>query len=501
MIPLVTALSMPAAAAERWSTDRAWAWHEAQPRLLGFNYVPSTAVNDVAIWQADTFDPETIDRELGWAAEVGFNTLRIFLQYVVWEADPDGFLQRLERFLSLAARHGLSVMPVLFDDCAFAGQDPIVGPQEQVTPGTHNSRWAPSPGHARVRDRAAWPKLREYVRAVVAAHRDDPRVLAWDLYNEPGNSGMGNDSLPLVEAAFAWAREAGPRQPLTVGVWTEGLPDLNRVQVEQSDVISFHNYGPVDAVRADIQAKRVFARPLICTETIARTLGSNWASHLPLFREQRVGCYAWGLVAGQTQTLYPWGSEAGAPEPVLWFHDLFRPDGTPFDPGELITIGRNVGKLQVRAIWPTSEAVPLQWRYTTEAPPERWVAPDFDDSAWQTGNAPFGVEEPQFSRHPRTEWRTGDLWLRRTFTLDAVPTGGLYWWLYHDDDAELYLNGVCVCRAAGYTATYAGLPLSAEAKQALRVGENLLALHVTQHWGGQYADVGLVEVTRGQWSR
>jgi hypothetical protein len=413
---------------------------------------------------------------------------------VVWEADPEGFLARFDRFLAIAHRHHLSVMPVLFDDCALAGKEPFVGPQDEPAHGVHNSCWVPSPGHGRVRNCSAWPKLEECVKAVVGGHRNDARVVVWDLYNEPGNSGMGNDSLPLVEACFGWARACRPTQPLTVGLWSGDLVDLNRAQTELSDVITFHNYGDASALRADIAARRAFHRPLICTEFMARTLGSSYATHLPIFREERVGCYAWGLVAGKTQTIYPWGSEPGSPEPVIWFHHLFRTDGTPFDPGELVSIGRNVGKLEVREVWPTSEQTPLQWHYTFESPGDDWFATGFDESAWRTGPAPFGMEEPRFGRHPGTEWTGADVWLRRIFGLAEVPSRELYWWLYHDDDAEVYVNGTLVAEASAYTAGYAGLPLSPEARRALKVGENLLALHCTQKWGGQYVDVGLVEV-------
>jgi len=88
----------------RWEAGRAWRWYRALPWLCGFNYVPSTAINTTEMWQAETFDAQTIDRELGWAHSLGLNSCRVFLQYLVWEGDPEGFLARLERFLVLAAK-------------------------------------------------------------------------------------------------------------------------------------------------------------------------------------------------------------------------------------------------------------------------------------------------------------------------------------------------------------------------------------------------------------
>jgi len=201
-----------------WTTEEAWAWRHQHAPFIGYNYVPRTAVNTTEMWQADTFDPATIAQELAWAGRVGYNTCRVFLQYLVWDADPEGMIRRLEAFLALAARQRQRVMPVLFDDCAFAGREPYLGVQDAPKPGVHNSGWVPSPGLRRVTDRACWPRLRQYVQDIVGAFANDDRVLIWDLYNEPGNSRQGA-RLPLLEAACAWAREARPGQPLTVGAW------------------------------------------------------------------------------------------------------------------------------------------------------------------------------------------------------------------------------------------------------------------------------------------
>ncbi len=498
-LPLVLAgLVVPVAnagAEERWSAAKAWDWYEQQPWLVGFNYVTSTAVNDVDMWQADGFDPETIDRELGWAEATGFNTYRVFLNYVAWEADPEGFCERLDAFMSIAEEHGISVMPMPFDDCAFSGKEPVAGPQPDPVPGIHNSQWVASPGAARVRDRDAWPQLERYVKDVVGRFAEDERVVLWDLYNEPGNSDMGDDSLPLVEAAFAWAREAGATQPLTVGVWAE-LEKLNEAQIEMSDVVSFHIYGDVAGLESGIRRLREHGRPIICTEWMARTLGGSYQTQLPVFERKRVGCYCWGLVAGKTQTHYPWGSEEGADEPVLWFHDLFHADGKPWDPGEVLSIGDITRKVVLYEIVPTSRDTVVPWRYTFDQPGERWFRPDYEDDDWSVGAAPFGKEEPKFSRRPRTEWTSDDIWLRREFAINGRPTGELYLWIYHDDDADVYINGVLACEVKGYKTEYAAVPLPISVRTALRRSGNVIAIHCRQDSGGQYIDAGIVEARK-----
>lgn len=327
----------------RWSPEQAWEWWERNEPIFGCNYVPRTAVNDTEMWQEDTFDLPTIREELGWARRTGYNAVRVFLQFIVWEADPDGFKQRLARFLSVASEHGIRVMPLLFDDCAFdAGREPYLGVQDDPIPGVHNSRWVPSPGHQRVRDRDTWPMLEKYVRDIIGTFGEDGRVNVWDMYNEPSNSGLGEESLPLLEAAFAWARAEEPSQPLTVGAWAsvenwdEGI---SRRMLELSDVVSFHGYDPPDGLLAKIRKCTEYGRPLLCTEWLHRQSGNTFEAILPIFAERRVGWYHWGLVAGRTQTYLHWGSKPGDPIPDVWQHDVFHPNGKPYRYSELELLG------------------------------------------------------------------------------------------------------------------------------------------------------------------
>ena len=320
---------------ERWSEAAAWSWYEKAGVIRGVNYVPRTAVNATEMWQEATFDPPTIDQELGWAANAGYNSIRVFLQYLVWQADAEGFKNRLRQFLSIADKHGLRTMLIFFCDCAFAGKEPYLGPQDDPVPGVSNSGWVPSPGFTRVTDKAVWPDLEKYVKDIVGSFATDRRVLIWDLYNEPGNTKMEEKSLPLVEATFAWAREMNPVQPLTTGAWFDYEKLLQRRFAELSDVVSFHGYTDETDMARIIKLLQSHHRPVLCTEWLCRQTGNTFEKMLPLFSKNKVGWYHWGLVAGRTQTYFQWGSKPGDPMPAIWQHDLLHADGRPYDPKEL----------------------------------------------------------------------------------------------------------------------------------------------------------------------
>ena len=315
----------------RWSAERANTWYAQQPWLVGCNFIPSTAANQLEMWQEESFDRTTLDRELAWAAGIGFNTVRVYLHDLAWEADAEGLKKRIDEFLAIAHRHRIRTALVIFDDCW--NENPAIGKQPPPIPGVHNSRWLQSPGKKVVNDPGAWPRLERYARDVIGTFAADKRIVFWDLYNEPGNSGQGTRSLPLLKKAFQWARASGPSQPLTVGIWHRSR-ELNDFQVAASDVITFHNYGGAGDLSRQIAELKEHGRPVICTEWLRRG-HSDVRSHLPIFKDENVGCYMWGLVAGKTQTIYPWGSKENAPEPKVWFHDLLRKDGTPLDPGEV----------------------------------------------------------------------------------------------------------------------------------------------------------------------
>jgi len=350
------ALSMTApgahAAETRWTAAQANAWYAKQPWLTGANFIPADAINQLEMWQAATWDPTEIDRELGWAqTRFGMNTMRVFLHDLAWKEDPDGLKKRMDAFLAIAARHGIRPVFVLFDSCW--DPDPKVGPQHPPIPGVHNSGWVQSPGRTELVDPAQDTHFRAYVEDVVGSFANDPRVLAWDVWNEPDNPGGGSYNgeqlaqekariVALLPQIFAWARGKHPTQPLTSGVWAGGdwspanvarLDPIPRIQLEQSDVISFHNYDWPELFEQRVAQLRAYGRPIICTEWMARGAGSTVDTVLPVGRRENVGMINWGLVKGKIQTNLPWDSwerPYTLQQPVVWCHDLMQPDGTPY---------------------------------------------------------------------------------------------------------------------------------------------------------------------------
>lgn len=337
----------------RWSPDAAMQWQRSLPWMVGCNFIPSTAGNQLEMWQAESFDPVTIDREIGWAAALGMNAARVYLHDLLWAQDQAGFLARIETYLAIAWRHGVRTMFVLFDSCW--GPDPVCGPQMAPRPGVHNSVWVQSPGTAGLTDRGARPRLEAYVRGIVAAFGADDRVMAWDIWNEPDNGPNVDvhsaDSLehksdlvlPLMIEAFRWAREANPAQPLTSPIWLGdwsgevNLTQIQDVQLACSDVISFHNYGSGADFAERVAHLARHDRPLLCTEFLARAVGSTFEAVLPVARKHDVGVFCWGLVVGKTQTHLPWDSwqtPYAHDHDGPWFHDVFHPDGRPYHDDE-----------------------------------------------------------------------------------------------------------------------------------------------------------------------
>jgi hypothetical protein len=333
----------------RWSEEKANAWYSRQPWLVGSNFVPKSAINQLEMWQEATFDPAEIDRELLWAEQLGMNTMRVFLHDLLWEQDAEGFRKRIDEFLIIAARHRIRPIFVLFDSC----WDPFpqLGSQHPPIPGIHNSGWVQSPGATALADASQYPRLQAYVRGVVTAFAHDDRVLAWDLWNEPGADNAGSYShhelkdkiarvTALLPQVFQWARESNPAQPLTSGVWGadtspdgSDLGELQKIQLRESDVITFHNYSWPEYFRREVTWLKKDNRPIICTEYMARSVGSTFDTVLPIAKQEHVGAINWGFVAGKTQTYLPWESWQHPyinDQPPVWFHEILHSDGTPY---------------------------------------------------------------------------------------------------------------------------------------------------------------------------
>ncbi len=331
-----------------WTEKAAKDWYAQQPWLVGSNYIPSTAINELEMWQADSFDPKRIDQELGWAESLGLNTMRVFLHDLPWQQDPAGFKKRMDIFLSIAHKHKIRPLFVLFDSCW--DPNPKLGKQHAPTPGVHNSGWLQSPGAAALKDPAQYPRLEAYVKGVVGAFANDKRILGWDVWNEPDNTNDGSYGnleppnkvelvLALLPKVFEWARAAGASQPLTSGVWKddwsspEKLGPMEKIQLTLSDVISFHSYDGPDVFEKRVLSLQQYHRPIICTEYMARGNGSTFQGTLPIAKKYQVAVINWGLVAGKTQTYLPWDSWKHPytdREPAVWFHEIFRIDGQPY---------------------------------------------------------------------------------------------------------------------------------------------------------------------------
>lgn len=319
----------------RWTAQKAAAWYKQQPWLVGANFTPSTAINQLDMWQAETFDSATISRELGWARSIGMNVMRVFLHHAAWQQDPAGFKARVTRYLAIAQRHGIKTIFVLFDDC---WRDTYTtGKQPEPVTGRHNSGWLKDPGNRVQYNQPLMDTLETYVKDIMTTFRNDTRILLWDLYNEPGQFGQHDKSMPLLQAVFRWAREVNPTQPISAAMHDDANWALNQVMIDNSDIITYHSYDSVPGHSRRIDSLQQLApgRPLICTEYMARKRGSTFQSILPLLKAKKVGAINWGLVDGKTQTKYAWDDPMpNGGEPALWFHDVFRKDGTPYKPEE-----------------------------------------------------------------------------------------------------------------------------------------------------------------------
>ena len=364
---LLSALvALPAAlAAERWTPQQANEWYDAQPWIVGCNYLPSNAINQLEMWQPETFDTATIDRELGWAQSLGFNSVRVFLHDLLWHDSRDAFLKNIDTFLEISAKHKIRPMIVFFD--GVWDPDPQSGPQNRPRAGVHNSGWVQSPGRIVLVNNGKQDGLESYVTDVLKRYAKDKRVLAWDLFNEPDNLNSNSygplelknkDEVAarLVRKTFQWAREVKPSQPLTVGLWgnapkwdqAEKLNKVHQAAIELSDVISFHDYGKPGSMDGRIRQLRKYGRPLLCTEFMARGNGSTFEAILPILKKKKVAAYCWGLVDGKSQTKYPWQTWQmpilGEPQP--WHHDIFHTDGRPYRESEVKLIRELTGHTQ-----------------------------------------------------------------------------------------------------------------------------------------------------------
>jgi len=349
-----------------WANEKANTWYDKQPWLVGANFLPSTAINQLEMWQAETFDTATISKELKWAASIGMNTMRVFLHDLLHKQNPEGFKKRIDTFLKIANRHGIRPMFVLFDSC----WDPFphTGKQHEPAPFLHNSGWVQGPGADALKDSTQYPRLKKYVTDIVARFKNDNRILAWDVWNEPDNTNNSSygrfepyEKVQLVhnllEDVFTWTRSMNPSQPITAGIWAgnwsshDSLRAIEKLMIEQSDIISFHNYDKGEEFDKRVVQLQRYNRPILCTEYMSRGNGSTFEGSMPSAKKHKVAAYNWGLVNGKSQTVFPWDSwqKKYTAEPELWFHDVFRRDGSSYRQSEVDFIKQMTGVNQAKS--------------------------------------------------------------------------------------------------------------------------------------------------------
>ena len=349
----------------RWSEKKAWEWYNSHPWIRGCNYMSADSVNRIDQWQGLHFEErlKTTEEELKVMKDLGFNSVRIILEFVVWEKEHDSFLERFEEYISLLDKYGISAMVVLANDCMPPKTElwkmPDIGEQEYDW-GYHGGRRhsqhgrhsSPAP-HYYFDDPVLTEKYFDMVREIVTLYKDDPRILMWDLFNEPGNSNRSGITIEPLKRMVKEVRAINPSQPLTIAAWCRdakyefSMPE-DIFAIENSDIITYHNYGTYEEHIRIIKYLKQFNRPLINTEWLARCTGNTVFDNFPLFYLENIGCYNWGFVAGKYQTYEPYeahwqwyNDDKNAPiDFTKWFHDLYRPSLRPYDPRETELIKR-----------------------------------------------------------------------------------------------------------------------------------------------------------------
>ncbi|MDO4194676.1 MAG: cellulase family glycosylhydrolase [Prevotellaceae bacterium] len=334
--------------AQRWTVEKAKEWEKINPWFCGVNYIPANAVNYTAMWDKTSFSPMVIKKELALMKDLGMNCVRFVMQYKVYEENPSRFIKTLDKVLELCDKAGVKAMPIFFDDCIFGtNNDPVTGKQPEPLEGWYAWAWSPSPGLSMVVDEREHGKLEKYVKDILTHFSDDPRIMLWDLYNEPTNTVMPERSWPLLKKVFNWARTVNPLQPISVGLWNDN-EELNNFLVENSDIITYHIYADADKTLKKIKQMKTYGRPVICTEWMNRVAGSTIKDNLHLFAEENSGCMLWGLVNGKTQTHLCWGHRPEQlPYTGVWQHDIFKNNMKPYDYDEIELLRKTIDAKKV----------------------------------------------------------------------------------------------------------------------------------------------------------
>lgn len=343
----------------RWTAEEAWAWQKKVGWLHGCNFIGSDCANRIDMWQSykNAERMETAERELALCRDVGFDTVRLIVEFDVWLREHDSFMKILGSYISLCEKYGLSVMLVLANEAQLCrGEKYVPKPLgEQVYAlGHHQGRFpltpeqkAMTPYHELERPETR-EKYLEMVREIVSVYRTDERIICWNVYNEPGITIGVERSLPLIKLMFETVRALDPSQPLASDIWYwRDLNDMrpnDKLSAELSDVISWHSYKPLEDFAFDLECLKKLGRPILLTEWLNRINHQEVRELYPVLFLERINCWCWGFVAGKTQTYEPWDSlweqfDANDGNTrydfTRWQHDLFRPSLRPYDPNEI----------------------------------------------------------------------------------------------------------------------------------------------------------------------
>jgi hypothetical protein len=294
--------------------------------LVGANYTPAYAVNQVQLWH--DFRGDVIDKELAAAKRYyGINTLRVYLHNINFDKEKDVFLANIEKFLKICAKYDIKPGFCFFDDCHRHADIYLDKPTKPIK-GYHNGRWAASP-QDRDRDPKNIEKFKPYIQEVISAFRKDKRVLWWEIWNEPRIK-KGNFSDTLRREGYKWAKEVKPIHPV-LSCWDDH---------EATDIVNAHNYrwsvGGWDR-QADMNPKK----GTVFTEAGARWYAPrpsngepceviHWLEKRRAAKKSAPGVYlCWELMVGNSNCRWYWGTKHGSPEPTVPWCGLMWPDATP----------------------------------------------------------------------------------------------------------------------------------------------------------------------------
>lgn len=349
----------------QWSNEKIWEWYNSRPWIRGCNYMSADCANGIDQWQEYQFEErfETTKKELALMSELGYNSIRIRPEFFVWEKEHDGFMERFERYIELAAQNGISCMVIFGNDCCPPKEEALnrlyLG-EQHVDWGYHGGRKVSQhgtfagAGYSLLDDAEYAEKHYEFVREIVEKYKNDERIIIWDVFNEPGNSKRNSMSLPHMKKFFEIIRSIDPIQPLTVGIWSQttelkNLTEAEKYGLENSDIVSYHNYGTYENNIQELKVLKKLGRPILNTEWLNRCGGNTIEELFPLFYLEKVGCYNWGFVAGKYQTYEPHNSVWDNYKSeyykynfdfTKWFHDIYRPSHNPYNPKETELIKR-----------------------------------------------------------------------------------------------------------------------------------------------------------------